>query len=581
MNSLLERRWIAAIPATLGLGIVLLAVFAAPLGIDHNPSWGGRRVFALLLGISLAMASAVWFRPRSTAGRTAELKSRLEYLAAGYVMLFVLAAYVWFISLGRWTVWTPTTFHYDRLATAFTHGQLNIEVDLDPALLRLPNPYDIDAREGIQGLDQTWDMSLYNGKIYLYFGAAPALMLAGFTSVCPAPVGDAVLAFIFLAGLFFIQSSLILILWRRFHTDIKSWMILPALLVAGLAFPVPWMLVRPRIHEAAIAAGQFFLMGGFFFALIGLDRRLPSKALLAAAGIFWALAAGTRAILAIPIVFLSLMVFVRLRTVFRAAGSWRGFLSTGAALAVPLVVGAAVIAWHNWARFGSVIETGLRYQLTLLDLNASPGGIFALQHILPNLYVYFVSAPITQEAFPFIRPVRSEAVIAYFSALSPLIYNAERITGLAFSNPFLILAALPAVLGWARQSRIKRRRAGSVVVTGDENLLKWAAFSMAGAFAVLLVTHLLYFYATVRFVLELMPFAMLLAIAGFWQGHRALAKQPRARVLFIVLAVVLAIASIIASVLLAFSSDGEWIRQHNPAFVTQLIRFFRALARRF
>jgi hypothetical protein len=274
------------------------------------------------------------------------------------------------------------------------------------------------------------------------------------------------------------------------------------------------------------------------------------------------------------------MVFIRLRTVL-AAGVPRRFLSTSMALGVPLIVGAAVVAWHNWARFGSVIETGLRYQLTLLDLNSAPGGIFALQHILPNLYVYFASPPITQEAFPFIRPIRSEGVVAYFSALSPLIYNAERITGLAFSNPFLFLATVPAALGWPRKSRINGGQAGSGVAPDDTSLLKWSLFSMAGAFAVLLVTHLLYFYATVRFLLELMPFAMLLAIIGFWEGTLALAGRPRARNLFVVLAVVLATASILASVLLAFSSDGEWIRQHNPAFVTQFIRFFRALARRF
>jgi hypothetical protein len=467
------------------------------------------------------------------------------------------------------------------LATAFTHGQLNIEVDLDPALLRLPNPYDIDAREGIQGLEQTWDMSLYNGKIYLYFGAAPALILAAIKTIFPAPVGDAVLSFVFLAGLFFIQSSLILILWKRYHTGINVWMVLLTLLVGGLAFPIPWMLVRPRIHEAAIAAGQFFLMGGFVFALVSLDRRLPSRWLLAMAGIFWALAAGTRAVLAIPIMFLSLMVFIRLGTVFRASGIPRRFLSTSAALALPLVVGAAVIAWHNWARFGSVIETGLRYQLTILDLNSARRGIFALEHILPNLYIYFVSAPITQEAFPFIRPVRSEAVIEYFNALAPLIYNAERITGLVFSNPFLLLAAIPAALGWARQSQSKGRDAGSAGVPGDGIPLKWVVLSMAGAFSILLATLLLFFYATVRYLLEIIPFAMLLSTVAFWHGYTALAGHARVRNLFIVLAVVLATASIIASVLLAFSSDGEWIRQHNPAFVTQLIRFFRALARQF
>jgi hypothetical protein len=152
---------------------------------------------------------------------------------------------------------------------------------------------------------------------------------------------------------------------------------------------------------------------------------------------------------------------------------------------------------------------------------------------------------------------------------------------LIFSHPFLLLSLVPAALRRARQSQVRRSEAKAAEPPGNGIQLKSVVISMTGAFSIQLATLLLFFYATVRYLLEIVPFAMLLAAVGFWQACRDLARQPRARTLFVVLAVALATLSILASVLLAFSSDGEWIRQHNPAFVTQLIRLFRALDRQF
>ncbi len=62
----------------------------------------------------------------------------------------------------------------------------------------------------------------------------------------------------------------------------------------GLANPLPWLLSRPAVYEAAIASGQFFLLGGFYWALtaFGDDDVKPNRLLLA--GVFWSLAVGSR-----------------------------------------------------------------------------------------------------------------------------------------------------------------------------------------------------------------------------------------------------------------------------------------------
>ena len=71
--------------------------------------------------------------------------------------------------MGLWTTWLNRTSYYDLLATAFSHGQTALEVQPDPALLKLENLYELNSREGIPFL---WDASLYKGKYYLYFQEA-------------------------------------------------------------------------------------------------------------------------------------------------------------------------------------------------------------------------------------------------------------------------------------------------------------------------------------------------------------------------------------------------------------------------
>ncbi|MFH1185416.1 MAG: hypothetical protein V1755_10315 [Chloroflexota bacterium] len=583
MKTLVDKKWIFVIPAFLGLGFTLLAVFAVQLGLDHNATWGGRRILALALGMSLSLSSLALRRARQHASCLADRGRKLPglvSLGAGACALFVVAAYVWFISLGRWTVWPASSDYYDRLATAFRHGQLNIDTQLDPALAELPNPYDPDARRDIQGLGDIWDMSLYNGKIYLYFGAAPALVVAAVKSFYPGQIGDATLAFGFLSGLFVFESLLVWLIWRRFYADITGWTIVLGLLVIGLAHPVPWMLMRPRIYEAAIAAGQFFLVGGFYFALTGHCRHSPSIWWWVLAGSFWSLAVGTRATLVIPVVFLTIMVLHRMHRGTPEAAEARRFPRAFLAMTLPMVVGAILIGWHNWARFESILETGLRYQITMLDLNTAHGSILSPAHIPPNLYIYLINPPIMSDVFPFVRPIRAEDVIAYFSNHSPLVYNAERITGILYSTPFLLFAMIPAATALARRFQRKPAQANTEDIGAARGPLQWAVLSMFGSFALALMSLLLFFYGTVRYLLEITPFAVMLAMIGFWQGYRGLSKRPLLHAPYAIAAGGLATASIVVSVLLSFSSDPQWIRLNNPALLTHLILFFLKVSRR-
>ena len=322
------------------------------------------------------------------------------YLALSLSGLLVLLAYVFFISVGQWTVWPPSTDYYDQLARSFRAGHIDLATRPDSSLLALSNPYDPDARKGIPGLQveqpgTIWDMSLYDGRVYLYWGPAPALLLSAIKFVYPAQVGDQVLTFAFLLGSFLFQALLLIKIRSRFFPSASAWTLIAGILLAGFINPAPWLLNIPRIYEAAIAAGQFFLMGGLYFAFMGLDRPVLSPWRLALAALAWGCAVGSRATLAIPVAFLGVMVLLRLLLSPDRAQALRARLAPVGAFGFPFLAGAILLAWYNFVRFGSVFEFGFRYAITMLDQNRYHNVLFSPAYLLPNTYLYLFNAPLS------------------------------------------------------------------------------------------------------------------------------------------------------------------------------------------
>src|SRR5262245_19110728 len=98
---------------------------------------------------------------------------RSSVLAA--VAMLVDAYYLWQarVSNGPFEWGHDLGEYYTLLGQGFARGHTYLPVDPSPALLALPDPYDPKANESVRNQD----MVLYHGRYYLYFGAAPALLL--------------------------------------------------------------------------------------------------------------------------------------------------------------------------------------------------------------------------------------------------------------------------------------------------------------------------------------------------------------------------------------------------------------------
>src|SRR3990172_6126385 len=149
-----------------GLLIIGAALFADEIGLTLDAGWGKSRIAILVLGLLVGLFP--WIPWRRSEPREKTLQSDLFAFPA---LLLVIAVYLWFISVSR----DATSSYYALLATSFRQGELSLSLRPDPALLELANPYDPAARQGIK---TPLDLSLYNGKFYLYWGPAPALLLS-------------------------------------------------------------------------------------------------------------------------------------------------------------------------------------------------------------------------------------------------------------------------------------------------------------------------------------------------------------------------------------------------------------------
>lgn len=523
---------------TLGALILGVGIFAGQFGLDPNPGWGRGRTALIVIGFLIA--TAPWIGNWRGRGLDRPFQSDLFNLP---VLLIVIGVYFWFITISH----DATSNYYSLLATSFRNGELSLPLKPDPALLQLPDPYDPAARQGIR---VPLDLSLYNGKFYLYWGPAPSLLLAIVQPFLPGKIAEVDILFLFMCGIFLSGYLLIMHLWERFFPDIPKWTLIFSVLLVGLANPALWLLSQPKIYETAIAGAQFFFLAGLLSAVLAVDRQPASGWKLALAGSLWALAVGTRSVAVFSVVFMTLMVFYRL---FRIHHGSLPKLAIGLLpLGLPLLAGAAGFGWYNWARFGSFLETGFRYQLAAPHLQMHFNELFSPAYVFQNLYNYVLNPFSIKEPFPFLYAVRGRIEEILPWQVLPELYTAQAITGFLYAAPFMVFAVLPV-------TRLVRSRSGTSRAPGSSRIvepssLHWITVSLLGSFLVPFVSLLAFFWAAMRYSEDFMPALTLLGILGYWQAYQLRTQTPIKGKMYGTIGVVLAGLSVLSALLLALSN---------------------------
>jgi tetratricopeptide (TPR) repeat protein len=457
-------------------------------------------------------------------------RRRVALAAACAVVLAVLAGLA--SSVGSGVDWAASHRDeaYNLLARGFASGRLSLARDVPAGLASLPDPYDPVANQPYRQFPYgLHDLSYFRGRLYLYFGPAPAVLLFGpWRAATGTWLSHRAAAAALCGAGFLALAAALLVLVRRFHPGLEG--LAPACcLVLGLADGIPVLLRWTNVYEVAIAAGHAASMGALACVCLAVLRPAVRGRWLMAAGTLYGLAIASRpsllpgaAILLVPVLL--------------PPGERSGRLRLLAAAAAPVAAAGAMLLAYNALRFGDPLEFGQRYQL-LVGRTAGSGPPFGLRHLPFNLGQYFLEPPRLQARFPYLRDVPSGPVPAGHGLVE---------------SPFGVLACVPlcwlalaAPLGWRRRPPDEGRALAAA--TGAAALL----------FATGALTVAAYWWTAARYEADFLPPLVLLAVLGILALEREFAPRPAARRLVRAGWLALAAASVAFNLLASFQKRAD------------------------
>jgi hypothetical protein len=275
---------------------------------------------------------------------------------------------------------------FNDLARGFLRGNLYLDVDPNPKLLDLVNPYD-----PVDNLPyRLHDASLFNGRYFSYFGPLPAILLYLPAQLIGYELHAWQVCFIIAVLQLFVSY---LVLKRMFGLQLSLYPLLTSfvILLLGFGSVAPILLRRPAIYEISILAGSFFLL----LSILSFSKCLRRTKW----GGMWALLAVSFAILAFssrPSHLIAIFIMFCFTFIFGCRGKTKDTIF----IVTTVFALLALIALYNQLRFGSFFEFGVKYQLSGFNNSLMPS--FDLTWIWPKLSGDFLTLPNFNYQFPFL-----------------------------------------------------------------------------------------------------------------------------------------------------------------------------------
>jgi len=487
---------------------------------------------------------------RRNPGRSAHF---VEYTLASVILAVSAWLYFWTATSGAspFTSKLQPDDMYNRLSDAFLAGQLSFLEAPNPKLADLDDPYDPAQNAGMSHFH---DVTYYKGKYYLYFGAAPAVvLLAPWKALTGSYLGENIASAIFVWIGVAISMALVLVLRRRHFPALNGWV--GGLCLVGVAFAnfaLP-MLRRPVFYELAISSAFAFAMASLLCVALALEPGGRRRAWLFLSGLFYGLTLASRPSYLFGAVVLA-APFIPVWQAYRAKlpVDWKPVVQDAKAAAVPLFALIALILLYNGLRFGNPLEFGTSYMLA--GLHPQRDALVSVGFMPTNVWFYLLAPAQLSAYFPFVQVIH----IPWFTLPTGYI-GEEDMFGILPNMPFF-WAALLAIPMW-RDLRIERSTGLRYFVSGALGLVALNAlvlFRINGA--------------SNRYFVDLLPTLLVVACIGvFWleQTSEPGWKRLLARILWIGALVVTVAFNVIVSIL-----HNELYRISNPASYDRMARTF-------
>jgi hypothetical protein len=449
---------------------------------------------------------------------------------------------------------------YDAMADGFQRGHLYIAQRPSPKLLAQEDPFHPSNKP-----IWMWDATLYEGRLYLYWGPVPALLTWGFKAVTghAGTISDQTLTVAFALGRLFAGAALLLGLGRFVRIRQPAWIVGLAIAVFGLTSPMPFIVARPYVYEACLMAGQCFLFAGMACAFWGVAY--PSRRVwkFIAAGCFWGLAIGSRVTMSIPI---PLMILASVGLIwFYADRSWQRLVINAVALGTPVAASLAAYATYNYLRFGSVTEFGTSWQLTTQQFVTNEAWV------VPNIFSYLFAPVDWSCEFPFAKGMKRRPLSPWIDW--PWDYETfELVAGVMLLSAWCWLIL---VVGWRplRAAWVHLRRRGLPTTARPSMPELWASLC-AVAIMLSMLPVLGLWEASMRYTGDAMGGVIVLTtLSAWWLLRRAdTATTPLVRLGTRGVILLLGLHSCLIGAVSGVASYNDPFVKHNPALYETLQR---------
>ncbi len=318
----------------------------------------------------------------------------MEFRLASAAFIAVLATYLFLGAMGdtQFGNQRPRDAAYNLLARGLLSGHLSLDKDAPPVLARISDPYD-PAMNGAarDPRDRLNDLSYFHGKLYLYFGIAPALLVFIPWHLLTGgwlPHWSAVVLLCSLGLL--VNLSLVHSVKTRVFPGARPWLMAACTLVLGYASYAPLLVSRGDMWEVPIAFSYLSVsiaLRCLWEAHCDPGRSVKWIALASAA--MGAAFAARPTVLPNAAILLVPLVWPENR---RNARAW-------AAAVLPVAACGLGVALYNAERFGSPFDFGMTYQLAGVYVARLP--TFSPSYIGTNLGFYLLQGVRWSAIFPF------------------------------------------------------------------------------------------------------------------------------------------------------------------------------------
>jgi hypothetical protein len=428
----------------------------------------------------------------------------MEFRLGSAAFILVFATYLFLGGMGLTDRGNPEPRDaaYNLLARGLLSGHLYLDKEPPPALAALADPYDPAANKAFR-VDTRYrlhDLSYYRGRLYLYFGVAPALLIfIPWHLLTGAWLPHWVAVVLLCTGGLLVNLSLARALRAAAFPGSRPWTGAVTVLILGLGSYAPVLLSRADMWEVPIAFSYLALtvaLRCLWEALVRPGR--PAVWLALASAAMGAALASRPTVL--PAVAVLAVPFLARETRARAA-NW-------AAALVPVALGAAGVGAYNALRFGNPLEFGTSFMLSGVYPARVPS--FGAGYFWTNVRLDLFQGVDWSSVFPFAHEPEDWQLRANAG-------GTEHISGALLNSPVLWAGlAVPAFI------RIRRPSRAFVLLAACAG---WSALSA--------MTLLLFFCgANSRYQFEFVPGLALLASIGVtaMEGMLTGASRAAARV---------------------------------------------------